>query len=368
MAGSGNGNTPTQPQVVSKRYSRVDSIESPSCSPSGGQKKNSFIMTPKSSNISQNFLSKVDLYNGAVVSRDSQKGSPVRGRAYAGVAIGSNHGNVAIQQVVGKSGPMADPTIRQAYVSLYQNRMNNMRKGDSSFRYDLEAVGVKQGTKKMSKPRGYKNFIGSPRYSQQRKKTNDQIRKLDTRIFAEQVVESFPKDQSQISQPLSEAVSPVSHFNEFKKPTLKISPKKDSANKSYIKIPDDATHIMKNHKMASKGNMTTSSGFNNTTHSKLYELQKKPKSCSKINKVPTWNQPESMTEEQKEKIFGSKRSPTVPLKKAFFEHPSEKFVAMSVPIAKLNKKQQGRDFSDQINYILNAFMSQPAKTSKHKPQ
>ena len=95
---------------------------------------------------------------------------------------------------------------------------------------------------------------------------------------------------------------------------------------------------MKNHKMASKGNMTTSSGFNNTAHSKLYELQKKPKSCSKINKVPTWNQPESMTEEQKEKIFGSKRSPTVPLKKAFFEHPSEKFVAMSVPIAKLNKK------------------------------
>lgn len=53
-----------------------------------------------------------------------------------------------------------------------------------------------------------------------------------------------------------------------------------------------------------------------------------------------------MTDQQREKIYGTKRSPTVPLKRGFFEHPSEKFVAMSVPVAKLNSKQQPRDVGD----------------------
>ena len=91
---------------------------------------------------------------------------------------------------------MADPTIKKAYVALYQNRMNSLRKGDSSFRYDLEAVGIKQGSKKVtSKDTRGKNKL-SPRGQYHRKKTNDHIRKLDSRISAEQVVDSFPKEHN----------------------------------------------------------------------------------------------------------------------------------------------------------------------------
>ena len=92
---------------------------------------------------------------------------------------------------------MADPTIKQAYVALYQNRMSALRKGDSSFRYDLEAVGVKQGSKNGAGGAARGKNKGSP--SHHRNKTNDHIRKLDTRIFAEQVVDSFPKEHHQIS-------------------------------------------------------------------------------------------------------------------------------------------------------------------------
>lgn len=54
----------------------------------------------------------------------------------------------------------------------------------------------------------------------------------------------------------------------------------------------------------------------------------------------------------------------MPIKREFFEHPSDKFVAMPVPVARLNNKPKARDVSDQINYILNAFISQPKKSSK----
>ena len=77
-----------------KSFSRVDSIES-NCSPGG--KKSNFLVSPTSSKVSNSILSKVDLGSGSLVSRDQQNRSPVRGRAYAGVAHGSNHGNVALQ-------------------------------------------------------------------------------------------------------------------------------------------------------------------------------------------------------------------------------------------------------------------------------
>ena len=95
----------------------------------------------------------------------------MRGKPHYGAGNSTNiHGNTGLKQV-GKGPP--DATIKQAFAQ-YQNKMTSVRKGESTH-YDLEAVGITK--------------CGSPRGKiKPRTKTYEQIRKLDSRIFAEQVV------------------------------------------------------------------------------------------------------------------------------------------------------------------------------------
>lgn len=56
-----------------------------------------------------------------------------------------------------------------------------MRRGENSFRYDLEAVGVKQGSKS-SMSRKKVRMALSPKQS--KVQADEQISKLDSKIFA----------------------------------------------------------------------------------------------------------------------------------------------------------------------------------------
>ena len=65
---------------------------------------------------------------------------------------------------------MADPSIKQAFVQLYQSKMNSIRKGDSSFHYDLENVGIQQGPKTSAAKKRTAIFTGAMK---NRSKAND---------------------------------------------------------------------------------------------------------------------------------------------------------------------------------------------------
>ena len=65
-----------------------------------------------------------------------------------------------------------------------------------------------------------------------------------------------------------------------------------------------------------------------------------------------------MSERSRMRLFGSKRSPTGNFKKSISDHPSDKFVLMDVPIARLNRKQAERDVNEQIVYLMEAYIKQ----------
>ena len=62
-----------------------------------------------------------------------------------------------------------------------------------------------------------------------------------------------------------------------------------------------------------------------------------------------------MDDELREKVYGSKRSPTCTFKRGFFEHPSDRFIPMQMPKASIKKRQRELDVGDQINYMLQAL-------------
>ena len=65
-----------------------------------------------------------------------------------------------------------------------------------------------------------------------------------------------------------------------------------------------------------------------------------------------------MSEKARTRLFGSKRSPPGTFKKNLHDHPSENFVLMDIPIARLNRKQAERDVNEQIVYLMEAYIRQ----------
>ena len=63
-----------------------------------------------------------------------------------------------------------------------------------------------------------------------------------------------------------------------------------------------------------------------------------------------------MSEKTRMRLFGSKRSPTGNFKKSHSDHPSDNYVVMDIPIARLNRKQAERDVNEQIVYLMEAYI------------
>ena len=88
-------------------------------------------------------------------------------------------------------------------------------------------------------------------------------------------------------------------------------------------IPDAKSKIEpESPKSSNVGHEVKKNQFAIFEHSKMLAETLPKRNCEKRKREPTFSNPSEMDQEQRERLYGTKRSPTVPIKSHKYSHPS----------------------------------------------